>query len=644
MLTAAGSGYSRWGDLAITRWRPDVTCDAWGSYVFVRDVDSGETWSAGYQPSGIEPDDYEVTFSEARAEFVRRDGDVTTTLDVVVSAENDAEVRRVCVANMGGRVRTLELTSYAEIVLAPPVADDAHPAFSKLFVQTEYVAEIGVILATRRRRSPEEPEAWAAHLAVIEGDVDGELEFETDRARFVGRGRQIRSAIAAADGRPLSGTDGTVLDPIFSLRRRVRLAPGATARVAFWTLAAPTRGEVLDLADQHCDAAAYERAATLAWTQGQVELHHLGIARDEAMLFQRLAGHVLYSDPALRPSSDALRRGNGGLPLLWAQGISGELPIVLVRIDDTDDLGIIRQLLRAFEYWRLKRLAVDLVILNERASSYVQDLQSALETLIRTGLSRPGIHGEAPRGGVFILRSDVIASGARLALLSTARAVLLSRQGSLAEQIDRLEHSAPPANPPAAISPAPDRAPSAPIDVPALEFFNGLGGFAGDGEEYVTILRDGRYTPAPWINVIANPGFGFQVSAEGSGCTWAGNSRDNRLTPWSNDPVGDQPGEAIYIRDDDSGALWGPTALPIRHQAGVYVARHGRGYSRFEHARHGIALELLQFVPPDAPIKISQAHGPKPLRPDAPPHRDRLRGMGARHFKRRDGTIRGYRG
>ena len=381
--------------------------------MFVRDVDSGETWSAGYQPSGIEPDDYEVTFSEARAEFIRRDGDVTTTLDVVVSAENDAEVRRVCVANMGGRVRTLELTSYAEIVLAPPVADDAHPAFSKLFVQTEYVAEIGVILATRRRRSPEEPEAWAAHLAVVEGDVDGELEFETDRARFVGRGRQIRSAIAAADGCPLSGTDGTVLDPIFSLRRRVRLAPGATARVAFWTLAAPTRGEVLDLADQHCDAAAYERAATLAWTQGQVELHHLGIARDEAMLFQRLAGHVLYSDPALRPSSDALRRGNGGLPLLWAQGISGDLPIVLVRIDDTDDLGIIRQLLRAFEYWRLKRLAVDLVILNERASSYVQDLQTALETLIRTGLSRPGIHGEAPRGGVFILRSDVIASGAR---------------------------------------------------------------------------------------------------------------------------------------------------------------------------------------------------------------------------------------
>ena len=606
MLTAAGSGCSSWGDLSVTRWRPDVTCDDWGSYVFLRDVDSGETWSAGYQPCGIEPDEYEVTFSEARAEFVRRDGDVTTTLDVVVSAERDAEVRRVCLSNTGDRSRTLELTSYAEIVLAPPAADDAHPAFSKLFVQTEFVDEIGVILATRRRRSPGEPEVWAAHLTVVEGDSDGGLQFETDRARFVGRGRQIRTAIAAEDDRPLSGTAGTVLDPIFSLRRRMRLAPGATARVAFWTLVASTRSEVLDLVDQHSDAAAFDRAATLAWTQGQVELHHLGIARDEAMLFQRLAGHVLYNDPALRPSSGVLRRGRSGQSALWPHGISGDLPIMLVRIDDTDDLGIVRQLLRAFEYWRLKRLTVDLVILNERVSSYVQDLQVALETLARAGQSRPRIHGDAARGGVYILRSDIIPSEARLALLSAARAVVLSRRGSLAEQLDRLEQGGTPVRPAAAVEHARVASAGTPPEVPALEFFNGLGGFAADGEEYVTILRDGRCTPAPWINVVANPGFGFQVSADGSGCTWAGNSRENRLTPWSNDPVGDQPGEIFYLRDDDTGALWAPTALPIRHATGAYVVRHGRGYSRFEHSRHGIALELLQFVPLDAPVKVAR--------------------------------------
>ncbi len=606
MLTAAGSGYSRWGDLAVTRWRPDVTCDEWGSYVLLRDVDSGEVWSAGYQPSGIEPDDYEVTFSEARAEFVRRDGHLTTTMEVVVSAECDAEVRRVSISNLGHRARTIELTSYAEIVLAPPAADDAHPAFSKLFVQTEHVPEIGVILATRRRRVPAEPEVWAAHLVVAEGDSQGELQFETDRARFVGRGRTLRSAAAVEDGGTLSGSAGTVLDPIFSLRRRMRVAPGATARVAFWTLVAPSRSEVLDLADQHCDAAAFDRASTLAWTQGQVQLHHLGITGDEALLFQRLAGHVLYSDPALRPSSDVLRRGTAGPPALWAHGISGDLPIVVVRIDDTDDLGIVRQLLRAFEYWRLKRLSVDLVILNERVSSYVQDLQTALESLTRAGLSRPAIPGEPLRGGVFVLRSDVIASDARLTLLTAARAVLLSRRGSLAEQLDRIEHSSPAMRPPAAASRPTGGLPVARLQMPALEFFNGLGGFAANAEEYVTILRDGQRTPAPWINVVANPGFGFQVSAEGSGCTWAGNSRENRLTPWSNDPVGDRPGEVLYLRDEDTGVLWGPTALPLRHDDGTYVTRHGRGYSRFEHTRHGIALDLLQFVPLDAPIKVSR--------------------------------------
>ena len=605
MLTGAGSGYSRWRDLAVTRWREDVTCDAWGSYVFLRDVGSGNVWSAGYQPACVEPDDYNVTFNEDRVEIVRRDDDITTTLEVVVSAESDAEVRRVSVSNIGSRVRQIELTSYAEVVLAPSAADTAHPAFSNLFVQTEFVPEIGAILAMRRPRSSAEPEVWAAHLAVVEGESVGELQLETDRARFLGRGRELSSAIAVTEGRTLSGIVGAVLDPIFSLRRCVRLAPGATARVAFWTVVAPTRSEVLDLADKHQDAAAFDRAGTLAWTQAHVQLHHLGISANEADLFQRLAGHVLYSDPTLRASSDVLRRGQGGQSVLWAQGISGDLPIVLLRIDDVDDLDVARQLLRAVSYWRLKQLTVDLVILNERAPSYTQDLQTALEMLIRTELSRSRIPGDFAQGGVFVLRADVISSDTRAMLLTAARAVLLSRRGSLADQLERLEESTPPVSVRRADALVPGAYGPPPV-IPRLEFANGFGGFAADGQEYVTILRDGEATPAPWINVIANPGFGFQVSAEGCGCTWAGNSRDNQLTPRSNDPVGDRPGEVIYLRDDDTGAFWGPTAHPIRSKDAAYVVRHGRGYSSFEHTQRGIVLELVQFVPLDAPLKVSR--------------------------------------
>jgi len=494
-------------------------------------------------------------------------------------------------------------------VLAPPAADTTHPVFSKLFVQTEYLAKIGAILATRRRRSPAEPEIWAAHLAVVEGETVGEPEIETDRARFLGRGREVRSPIAVMDGRPLSNTVGTVLDPVFALRRRVRVPPGRTVRIAFWTVVASSRSDVLDLADKHHDATAFDRAATLAWTQVQVQLSHLGVDRDQASLFQRLAGQVLYADPSMRPSSEAIRRGGGGPAALWAQGISGDIPIILVRIDNIEDVAIVRQLLRAREYWRMKQLAVDLVILNERASSYIQDLQIALETLVRTSQSRPQIGADIARGAVFVLRADLISAETRALLLSMARAVLVGRHGTLSEQLNRPQEAdttAPPAKfaPPRRVPPA-DVSQTVPVPQ-NLEFFNGLGGFGADGREYVTMLGAGRSMPAPWINVIANPSFGFQVAVEGSGYTWSLGSRENQLTPWSNDPVTDRPGEVIYLRDEESGELWGPTALPIRDEAATYIARHGQGYSRFEHTAHGVALDLLQYVPLDDPIKISR--------------------------------------
>jgi cyclic beta-1,2-glucan synthetase len=602
MVTAAGSGYSRWRDIAVTRWREDVTCDSWGAYVFLRDTQSGAIWSAGYQPSGARPDRYDVAFSEGRAEIIRQDGTITTTLEMAVSSEDDAEVRRISITNLGDRIREIELTSYAEIVLAPYASDDAHPAFSKLFVETDFVADVGAILATRRLRSAGDFPAWAAHLAVVEGEVVGDVEYETDRARFLGRGRGIRAPLAMVNDTPLSGTVGAVLDPIFSLRRRVQIPPRTTSRVAFWTLIAPSRHEVLDLVDKHHDAMAFDRATTLAWTQAQVQLHHLGIDAEEGHLFQRLANRVLYADPTLRPRPEALKQGGAAASMLWPHGISGDNPIVLVRIDEASDLGIVRQLLLAHEYWRMKQLSVDLVILNERSASYEQELQVALEALVRASRSRPKAVGEGAQGAVFILRADHISVEVRNLLQTAARAVLVGRRGTLSEQVRRVAEPKSPRAPPRRLWTA--MPPQAALPLPVLEFFNGLGGFAEDGREYVTVLEEGQWTPAPWINVICNRFFGFQSSVDGSGYTWSLNSQQNHITPWSNDPVGDAPGEVIYLRDDDSGELWGPTALPIREEGSSYVVRHGQGYSRFEHISHGISLELLQYVPVDDPIKI----------------------------------------
>ena len=603
MITAAGSGYSRWGDIAVTRWREDVTRDAWGSYLFLRDADSGAVWSAAHQPSGAEADSYEVVYAEDRVELSRRDGSIATTLTIVVSAEHDAEIRRVSLTNLGSRTREIELTSYAEVALATQAADVAHPAFQNLFVQTEFVPGINALLATRRPRSAEETPIWAAHVAAVEDHPGAVIQYETDRARFLGRGRSVRSPASVMDGRPLSNTVGAVLDPIFSLRCRVRIEPGATAHAIFSTVVAASRVEVLDLADKYRESGAFERATTLAWTQAQVQLHHLGIELDEAHLFQRLANRILYSDPSLRPSSAVLARNERGAPGLWPHGISGDLPIVLVRIDELEDIPIVRQILRAHEYWRLKLLDVDLVILNEHGTTYAQDLTDALETAVRASQSPLGRSSGTGRGGVYILRGDQISAEDRTLLQAAARVVLLSRRGTLADQVIRLERPA---------SGVPGWAPEvqaarsdAPAPRPELEFDNGLGGFAEGGRTYVTILGPGQATPAPWVNIVANPLFGFQVSESGSGYTWSGNSRENQLTPWSNDPVSDPVSEAIYIRDDDTGELWGPTALPIRCEGSTYAARHAPGHSRFEHVHDGIALDLVQFVALDAPLKVS---------------------------------------
>ena len=606
MLTSAGSGYSRWRDIGVTRWREDPTRDDTGSYLYLRDVQTGAVWSAGYQPSGAEPDRYEVIFSEDRASFTRTDAAITTTLEVLVSPEDDAEVRRLTIANSAHRACDIEVTSYCELVLAPPAADSAHPAFSKLFVQTEYVAKVSALLATRRRRTPDEPQIWAAHHALLEGTGNGAVEVETDRARFLGRGRDARSPIAVMDGRQLSGTVGTVLDPIFALRYRLRVAPGATVRIAFWTAVASSREAALQLVDKQRDTNAFVRAATLAWTQAQIQLRHLDSDAAESSLFQRLASYVLFADASMRPSSAKIRSGTGAPAGLWAHGISGDIPIVLLLIEAIEDIAIARELLRAHEYWRMKQLAVDLVILNERPVSYINDLQNALEMQLRMSQARAPLSAHGARGAVFLLCSDRISVQTRALLSSVARVVLVGQRGSLAEQLDRARAPVaaafrPPRSPPARMGTA-----VATCNSQGLEYFNGLGGFAQDGREYVTLLGTGQSTPAPWLNVIANPYFGFQVAAEGSGYTWSLSSHENQLTAWSNDPVSDRPGEMLYVRDEKSGELWCPTAAPIRHHDSCYTARHGQGYSRFEHSEHGIALDLLMYVPMADPIKISR--------------------------------------
>ena len=592
VVTPGGAGFSRWGEIAITRWRADPTQARQGSFIFLRDVLSGGLWSATLRPLGLDTHPHGAVFSEHHAVFTHKSRLLTTRTEVVVSTEDDAEARRVTLTNTGRHDREIDVTSYAELVLAPPASDQAHPAFSKMFVVTDYLPELGVLIATRRKRSPSDPDIWAAHIAVVEGVETAPLQYETDRAKFIGRGADLSQARM---DQPLSGTAGTVLDPIFSLRRRVKIPGGGRARVTFWTMVAASPEALLVLVERHSDPSAFGRAITLSWTQGKVQLRHLGLTSASAAEFQGLAGMVIRADPRLRARPAQVLAGAGPQSDLWALGISGDLPIVLFLISETEDIGRLQEVLAAVEYWRMKLLAVDLVIMNDRSSSYVQDLQSAVDAAARA--TGPAL-GKA--GSVHILRADLTTPEARRALLAAAAVVLVASRGGIGAQLDQLAKPA--------LSPGPKwppASPATPLPLPELEYFNGTGGFAEGGREYVTVLQDGQSTPAPWVNVVANAGFGFHVSAEGSGFTWAENSRENALTPWSNDPVSDPSGEAIYLQDLETGQTWTPTALPIRTK-GTYIARHGFGYSAFSHESNGIRTDMVQFVPRVEPVKITR--------------------------------------
>lgn len=601
MITTAGAGYSACGPNAVTRWREDVTRDHWGAFIYLRDVRSSTVWSAGYQPVQRRPQSYKVAFSEDKADFWRSDAGLVTHMEVVVSAEDNAEVRRVSITNNSIRTREIELTSYAEIVLTPQQADAAHPAFSNLFIETEFFGAENALLAHRRQRSKDDQPVWGVHAVVAEGDVLGAVQYETDRGRFLGRGHTPADPIAVMEERPLSNTVGAVLDPVFSLRRRVRIRPNQTARVSFSTAIARTREEAVMLADKYHDPSIFERESRLAWTKAQVEMSHLNLDAEDAHLFQRLAARIIYSDPSLRPRPHVLALNTKAQSSLWPYAISGDLPILLVRINRTEDLPMVRKILRGHEYLHYKGLKIDLVILNDHPAGYIQMLQKELETLVRTS----GLQSLQDKpGGVFLRRADIMPEADRILLHAVARVVIVTERGLLEDQLERPTVEEP--LPAAFVPRLPSQTyPEPTVALPELTFFNGLGGFHQGGREYVIVLGEDQWTPAPWANIIANESeFGFQVTETGAGYTWSVNSRENRLTPWSNDAVVDPPGEIIYLRDEDTGRVWSTTPAPIR-EAEPYTIRHGQGYTVFEHTSHGISQELLVFVPLTGSVKIS---------------------------------------
>ncbi len=606
MITNTGGGYSRWKDLDVTRWREDSTRDNWGTFCYIRDVGGSEFWSTAYQPTLKRSKRFEAIFSEGRAEFRIRHDDLDTYTEVVVSPEDDIELRRITITNRTRRRREIEVTSYAEVVLAPHAADALHPAFSNLFVQTEIIRRQRAILCTRRPRSQGEQAPWMFHLMAVHGGEIGEVSYETDRMRFIGRGNTVADPQSmngsSGPSGALSGSHGSVLDPIVAIRYRITLDPEKSAKINIVTGMGETRDACLGHVEKYQDRRLADRVFDLAWTHSQVLLRQINTTQADAQLYCRLAGSIIYANNSLRADASVLIKNRRGQSGLWGYAISGDLPIVVLKIEDPANIDLVRQLVQAHTYWRLNGLAVDLVIWNEDHAGYRQLLHDQIMGLIAAGTEanvtdRPG--------GIFVRPADQIAEEDRILFQTVSRAIITDSLGSLEDQISGRTHvevTVPLLTPTRTLRPEP--AAVAPLPRHDLTFYNGLGGFTPDGREYVVTTAPGQVTPAPWVNVLANPHFGTVISESGIAYTWSENAHEFRLTPWENDPVRDSGGEAFYIRDDERGHFWSPTPLPCRGST-PYVTRHGFGYSVFEHTERGIRSEMWVYTALDSPVKFT---------------------------------------
>jgi cyclic beta-1,2-glucan synthetase len=644
MVTNGGSGYSRHEDRAVTRWRADGTTDAAGQFCYVKDLSRGRVWSTAHQPLCAAADSYHVTLATDRVVFHRSDGPIETRTEITVVPDDGAEVRRVTVTNNGSRPCEVELTSYGEPVLAPPDADRAHPAFGNLFVETEWHEWCSALMVSRRPRSSSEQPVWCMHVVATCEESVGPVTYETDRSRFLGRGRSTRNPAALDEGAALSQTTGAVIDPIFALRVRVRLEPGRSASVAFTTLVASTRERAFELADRYKDARSAQRALELAWTVAQIELRELRTSSASADAFQQLAGHLFFSDPRLRAPEAELRANEGSQQMLWGVGLSGDWPILLATIDSAEGLPTLRQLLVAHHYWRRRGMTVDLVILDVRPPSYSQELGERITAAVvasgEFGLS------DQP-GGIFLRRRDLLGAAELQMLRATARVHLPCDGRSLGQILAALEPREPAgaeARPvprgliqrtvvglverfrvpvPSTAASPPRRPPpsrGATIDTPPpgslLLLDNGQGGMAEDGSYEIRLVGQ-VVPPAPWANVVASELGGFLITERGGGFSWSGSSYFYRLTPWHNDPVTDPVSEVVYLRDEETGEVWSATPAPIRHQS-PYTVRHSAGLSSFAHRHTEVETVLTVGLADDAPTKLSRLrvtnHGATPRR------------------------------
>jgi cellobiose phosphorylase len=600
MITNSGSGYSKKDGMMVYRWREDCTKDDTGMFFYIKNINSNDYWSVAYEPCRCEGEDYKVIFYEDKVEFERKDGNIKTYTEIAVSRNDDAEIRRISITNTSDHMREVEITSYMEVTLAPYTADLVHQAFSNLFIQTEFMENPTCLVASRRPRTKKADKNWLMQTIAIDGTQIGTVQYETSRENFIGRNRNMQNPRAMDNDAVLTGTTGEVIDPVISLRVRIRVEPGKTVKAAYTTAVSNSRDKIMELAGKYRDMDNVDREFQMAASEAYMQMKYLGLKASRVNIYQKMASRILFMNENMRKRSSCIMNIQKGQSALWPYGISGDLPIVLIIIKGEEDISLVRQILKAHEYFSIKGMKTDLIILNLEEDSYLQPVQNQVRELVDSSHLR---NKQNQPGGVFVHNSGSLESEAVDLLKAIARLVIDSSSGDTIKQLgidtgsnDRyVHHNKMEGNGNNSFSYG--------IDISKLQYFNEFGGFSEDGRSYIIILKNYKNTPAPWINVISNSHFGFHVSEAGMGYTWNENSRENKLTSWTNDSVMDGESEALYLKDRESGKIWSISPKPVR-DSGEYVIEHGFGYSVFKHRANDISGEMTMFVDMDESVKL----------------------------------------
>ena len=574
VINDRGNGFSRYETIQLNRYRK-VSEQDYGIYLYIKDMDTGKIWSNTYAPTNIKPDKYDVVFATDRVKFIRQDEDITTTTEIIVTKKHNAEIRKYTFVNKGNKVKNLELTSYLEAIIEPNPDDIGHRAFKNLFVSSKYDIETNSLIMCRHNNI--EDKSYLVNRLIVDKQKS---TFETERANFVGRNRTVENPIILNN--KLSNEDGTNIDPVMSLRNTITVKPDKKVVVYFISGYGKSREQIMDIINSYNSKHKIESAFEYATLSNNVNTKLLGLHGYEMRNYNIMLNYLYQTSKVFMNEErrNFLRSNAMNQTNLWRFGISGDRPIILVEINDVSSFSIVKELLKAYRYFKSKSMFMDLVIINSEDEQYSKTVKNLIDNEIYQTNMTFDFNGP---GNIYVLENNNLDIKEKILLNMVARMRFNTKDNtSLGEAISEIQRNNKIALPE-------KNAIAGSVDIKYgqnLKFFNGYGGFASDGREYIITNNN---TPTPWSNVIANNSFGTIVTNNSCGFTYAYNSQMFKVTSWTNDIVVDDKSEGIKINNK---------------QINPTLTKHGFGYTIFKHQSNEYADEITEFVALNDNVKL----------------------------------------